>query len=188
MPIVTVANCQNYCRLSAGTDDTLFGILLAAAEDWIERTFGLGLSEAEHIEHLDGGMTALWPFIGPIISVSEVYDEEEEDAEDTSHYYLRGHWSIRRNGGSRWAEGDGRLGRGRYQVTYTGGYGGSGASSIAVPAVLQECVLQLVARAYDNRAGITQEGSAGHNISFASLADTDVVKKLQSLKPTALIG
>jgi len=182
--IVTVANCQTYCRLSAGTDDALFTILLAGVEDWIERTFGIGLSEATHVEYLDGGMANLWTWHYPVVSVTQVYDEEDGAAEATTEYYLRGRWPIRRDGGGVWPSGGGELGRGRYKVTYVGGFG----TTIAMPGMLKTIVLQLVARAYDNRPGLSAESSAGHTVNWQALADTDMVKQLSGIKPASFVG
>jgi len=184
MSIVSASEAQAFCRVPDGTDASLFTLLIEAAESWIEETFGIGLSEATHIEWLDGGSPNLWPSYYPIVSVTEVYDEEDEAAEDSSYYYLRGRWAIRRDGGTAWPAGSGRLGKGRYKVTYVAGFGGT----YDVPPVLKLAVLQLVARAYDNRGELASEASAGHSMNWRELAGTDVWNVLLSIKPVSLVG
>lgn len=185
MSIVTVADCCAFCRLPPGTDHGLLAILLDGAESYVEMSWGIGLTEETHEEWLDGGMHNLWPWHYPVVSVTEVYDEEDGEAEDSDDYYLRGRYMIRRDGGGVWAAGSDRLGRGRYKVTYVAGFG----STYPVPGVLRSrVVLPLVARAYDTRGGVASESSAGHTVNWQALGDTDIFKALQGIRPGAMIG
>ena len=54
--------------------------------------------------------------------------------------------------------------------------------------MLKTIVLQLVARAYDNRAGMQIETGAGHFVNWDSLAKTDMCKQLAAIKPAHFVG
>ena len=169
--IVTLGVIKPYLRLSVNltADDEMLAQLREGAEDWIQQYCGCHLTEASRIEYLDGGGVSLWPGNRPIVSVTEVYDMDDAEAEGTDDYNVRGNQIIR-DGETRWADG-----RKRWRSTTVGGYGGT----YAVPAAIKTACLMLIKRAYDNRDGAKSEGSEGYSVVWDALMESDIVEKLR---------
>jgi uncharacterized phiE125 gp8 family phage protein len=176
--VITLAVAKRYLRVSGTEDDTLIQTdLLEAAEAQIAAHCNVAFTEASHVDHVDGGGVSLYVSTYPVISITSIYDEETEDTLSTDEYHLWGNSQIIRHDETRWDNG-----RERFQVTYVGGYGGSGASSIAVPAAFREIVLQWVYRAYHNRGGMESEGAADWRGTYRAWSRTDLIQKLAALK------
>lgn len=167
MSVISLAEAKSYLRVADAGDDTLIQALIDGAEEWVERTCAIYLTQTNVVARVDGGGTALWPPRGPVVSLSEVYDEDASAVVTATLYHLRGASGIIRDGYGRWADG-----RERYRLTYVAGYS-------TVPAGLKNALLQLIYRAYTNRASVKSEGAAGWRGDYDSLTGGDFWKTLR---------
>ncbi len=175
MSYVLLATAKRYLRVTHAADDVLIQSNIDSAEEWLALRCGFLWAETADIEsNVDGGGISLWPPSHPVISVSEVLDTEGSTAESTNNYNLCNNSQVVHDGELRWAKG-----RGRWQVTYTAGYGGAGAAAIAIPDGLTNIVLGLIARAYNNRGGIMSEGAEGFTVIWQKFIDTDIARQIQ---------
>lgn len=169
MSVVTLTEVKADLRVTNDAEDTVIQNIMDGAQSWLEEQYGLSLSEVSITERVDGGGYELEPLRRPIVSVTSVTDKRNnDDVIDTDDYWADDR-AIRREDESRWT-----AGRRRFEVVYTGGYGGS----IAAPALLKLGVLRFIARAY--RARYTQrfELSAGASINWSSFMESDVIEML----------
>lgn len=167
--IVSVDDMKKFLRVSHDSDDDLIGTLIDGCQSWIESVCGIKLTESNYAGYMDGGGVSLWPEYRPVISVTSVTDNETGTAQSTDNYYLRYSSQIVHDGESRWSDG-----RGRWLVSYTAGYGGTGDDSIDVPNGLKVALMHLVRRAYDARGGPKSESAAGWSVSWEGLVSGDV--------------
>jgi len=177
MSIITLAQAKSHLRVASSSEDTYIQLLLDSVEDWVSEYCGVGLSESTHTERVDGGGTLLRLLHLPVISVTSVTDKDDDTAEDSDDYYASD-YAVLREDGDRW-----NGGRGRWEVVYVGGYGGTGDSSQAVPTGLKLGILGLVARAFNVRSGERfSMAAAGGSMNWGDLLDADMVKILDSFK------
>ena len=167
MSLITLALAKSRLRVDGTGDDDLIQLLIDGAEDWIERGGGIPLSYQTFTEFHSGGGFRLVPHMRPVRSVTSIYDQEAAAAVDSSVYELRGNVIVRIDGG-RWPHSPGR-----WKITYEAGY-----IAADVPVNIKLAILSLVSRAYNNPDGKTGEGAAGWSGSWASLADSDIMKLL----------
>ncbi len=167
--IVSVADMKEFLRVSHDSHDDLIGTLIDGCQSWIESTCGIKLTESRYAGYMDGGGVSLWPEYRPIISIASVTDSETDTVESTDNYYLRYNSQVVHDGESRWGDG-----RGRWLVSYTAGYGGTGDDSIEVPSGLKVALMHLVRRAYDARGGTKSEGASGWTANWDGLMSGDV--------------
>jgi uncharacterized phiE125 gp8 family phage protein len=167
MSVVTLAVAKAYLGISHTAQDSTIQILLDAAENWLETTFGIALASAEREELLDGGGKYLWPTYRPITEIDTVEDTWDSDAEYDC--LLVGDGRIQRadsNGlalaNYAWAAGDKR-----WRATYTAGHA-------LMPAALKLAVLKFVAKSYQARAGESSNNAAGVAAAFPSLMDSEI--------------
>lgn len=173
MSVVTAALAKRYLQVAHASDDALIQLLIDGAEEWLTKRLAIAWAEAVHTDYVDGGGVSLWPFAHPIISVTSVYDTETTTTAPSTSYLLKRNMQVAHVGGLRWMEG-----RGRWRVIYVGGYGGAGASSMAVPGQLKTIVLMLVARAYNNRGGMAGQSAEGFAVTWQEFRSSDIVRLL----------
>jgi len=171
MSVVTAALAKRYLQVAHASDDTLIQLLLDGAEEWLAKRLAFAWTEATHTDYVDGGGVSLWPFAHPIISITSVYDTVTTTTAASTTYLLKRNMQVFQVGGLRWLGG-----RGRWRVIYEGGYGGDGASSIAVPSQLKTIVLMLVARAYNNRGGMSAQNAEGFGVTWQEFVSSDIVR------------
>ena len=157
MSVVTLALAKQYLQIAHTAQDLVVQAMLDAAEDYIERYCGCKLANASHEEDLDGGELALHPTYLPLTAITTVTDNWDSDkAWDAAIH----HTSIRVADDNYeivdvlWP-----LGKARWHAKYKGGFA-------ALPSALQLAVLQLVFRAYVQRAGESGNSAAGASFNF----------------------
>lgn len=177
MSVMTLALARDACGVDYTAQDDFLQILLDGAENFVEKATGTYLSDSDETEDVNGGGYALWPSRMPVNSVTSVTDNESGSAESTDDWHHRKN-GIYRDSGARWESE--RVNR--WGVVYNGGYE-------TVPYGLRAIILQLVARGYHSRGGKTAATSAGYNVEWGELLDSDMMQKLEVFKPArARIG
>jgi len=169
--LVTTAEARSIVRLADESQDTLLGIMRDGAEDFVSGYCSCAFESESQTDILDGGGWNLIPYRLPLRGVTSVTDLDTGVVEPTANYWVR-HQAFVLHRYARWGAGEGR-----WQVVYTGGYGGT----VPVPAQLKLAVLQLIARAWDARGGLNASTSAGVHLDFAALADSDIMAMLDSV-------
>jgi len=169
MEAISLEQAQNFIQIGGDLADGTIESIVNGAESFVRKQTGIYYTETDVTEKLPGGGKNLWPSHGPIISVSSIYTTEAGSTVSDGLYEIVNNRRINYDYG-RWQEGQ------RYwTVEYTAGYG----NTIAIPDDLKLIILQLTARWFENRRGAESEDSAGHSITFRSLADTDMMQRLE---------
>jgi hypothetical protein len=211
--LVHLQLAKKYLRLGDHSDqymDELVETLICGAEEWVEKYCSLGFGERIVTDELDGGTKALRPRRRPfryLINLINRDNPEQPEILGTDYYIVNGdiqRWSLNYGvwyggtPGGVWGAWTGRLkdqverwmeGRGRYLLTYSGGYYtdecGSTTTSAPdgyphwrAPAALKWAVLSLVRRAYDNRGGVASESALGWTVSWKDLQTSDIMETL----------
>jgi len=172
--IVSVDDMKEFLRVSHDSHDDLIGTLIDGCQSWIESVCGIKLAESSYAGYMDGGGVSLWPEFRPVISITSVTDSETGTAESTDNYHLRFDSQVVHDGESRWSDG-----RGRWLVSYTAGYGGTGDDSVDIPNGLKVALMHLVRRAYDARGGAGSESASGWSVTWEALMTGDIGLLLQ---------
>jgi len=194
---VTLANAKTYLRSPAGSaEDAIIQLLLDSAADFVAQQCGVAFGVASYTDILNGGNVSLRTLVGPVVTITSIEDfssEIETVADDMYHVIGtspndRIIWTGSSASTRAWVfpllgsvSGTGQpmqnwpAGSGRWVVRYTGGYADG-----SCPATLQLAILDLTARAYANRGGVSSESSAGASVSFDKFWDADFAKRIDA--------
>lgn len=170
MNAITLAEAKQQIQIGSDLADAEIIDIAEGAEAWVSRQTGRLWTEQQITDFVDGGGRYLWLPQGPVISVSAVETAVSGTSVSSDLYQIVQARRLMYDYG-RWPGG-----LDYWKVTYTAGYG----STYSIPADLKLLVLQLAARWFDNRKGTEREGSSGHSISWAALADSDMMITLQN--------
>lgn len=164
--LVTVAEAGAFCKLESATitTDTLLleDLIEAATQDAEDYTGRCFISRSIVETHIGDGLTMIRLWKWPVLSVSDIKIDSTSIA--------AGGWTERLS-----------IGRVYYTngfdtdaeviVYYTAGYGSRSQAQAACPTA-KEYVLQLVARAYENREGADSVSISGlGSVSYTELAE-----------------
>lgn len=147
MSVLTLAVAKEYLQINHSKQNTTLQIILDACEKTIADYCGVRIAAdvtTDIIENvLSIGREWIWPMQRPILSVSEVLDNEQNanTPEDPENYDCNDSGIYVINHG-KWGEGEDR-----YKVTYKAGY-----DATTYPALLKLAVLKLVYACYHGKS------------------------------------
>ncbi len=177
MSFTTLALAKEHLQISHSQQDNVLQTYIDAAEDFLARYLQCDFSSAQWSENLDGGSVFLLPRHKPLTSLVSITDRFtgtvyfSQTSPAVAHAAIEGQTRIC------WVNDNSRpLGRwpqgiGRYSVVYTAGLA-------TMPATVQMAVLQLVARAYEQRAGEQSESIAHATIQWGNWLQSDILQAL----------
>lgn len=171
---------KEFLQIGHGESDTVLGIMLDAAFEFVQEETALLLNESQaaNAYYCTGGGYNLWTPYGPLVSVSSVYDSVGEVDVAASTFDFFSERRLRRTGGLRWDDG-----HDRYLVTVVDGY-----TAATLPASLKLGVLHLVERAYRSPGARSKESGAGHSWDWQALCDSDILAQLQRHSMRGLVA
>lgn len=177
MSQVTVAQAKQHLRLSSSAADAILQIYIDACEEWLAHALGVAFTSASKTERADGGKDILLLSRKPVTAITSITDKYDDSTIDADEYFISQRGAIRESDQTQRWEG----GSDRYEVVYTGGYGGTVTGDPALPSGIKLIVLQLVARVYTTRDGRASEGStSGASISWMNWLDQDALKLMRA--------
>lgn len=176
MSQISLVEAKNFLRVGHTAQDTSIQNIIDGAEAWVEETLGRRFTVTTRVEYLTGGGFALRPRQRPVVSVTEVYDDESSVAVNSDDYDLVRD-GIYRDDMERWNE----VPENAWRVTYVAGE--------VLPPGLKLGILMLIDRAYQNRSGLERQGAAGYGMNFQSIAQGDIMDMLRPwMRGGAMIG
>ena len=196
MSLIALADAKLELRIGSSTVmDGRIQAIINSAESWIAAQCGLSFGEQTFSEYYTGGRRGIRVDHGPIRHIFSVVNRDTPStAEVENTDYFAWNNAIEKSGGEYgpfWSlpsPGAWLDGRGRWLVTYAGGwevpYNGSTTTAAnddgyphyqPDPAV-QEAVLQLVRRMYDNRGGVSSESASGWSVNWTELESSDIMR------------
>lgn len=182
MSLITLTEAQQMLEIGHGKQDDIIQIIIDGVEQWVEDWAGLSLTKVTEVDELvDGGGFALWPKKRPILTIASVVDRIGDITFDPDNIILIGN-EIHKEFSTdnivihrhreRWEPG-----RGRFKVSYDGGY-----DTGLVPNGLKMIILQIIYREYNNRGGKSQQGAAGFGVSWQPQERSDWLKQLKNFR------
>lgn len=206
MSLIDLPTAKSYLQLGSTTAmDSLIQILINGAESWIAAQCGLSFGEKQFDEFYTGGKKGMRMLHGPvrkIISCGNRDTPGSPQLENTDYFAWNN--SLEKYGGtygpfwalpsagalygawtgrlpvimSRWMEG-----RGRWEVSYSGGWQLPGNPDDGFPhyapdPAVQIAILELVKRKYANRGGLRSESVSGYSVNWVDMADSDIMEML----------
>lgn len=213
MSLIALADAKLELRIGSSTVmDARIQAIINSAESWIAAQCGLSFGEQTFTEYYTGGRKGLRVDHGPIRHIISVVNRDTPGtAQIENTDYFAWNNAIEKYGGtygpfwalpsagalygawtgrlpvimSRWMEG-----RGRWLVTYAGGWevpynestttagNDDGYPHYQPDPAVQEAVLQLVRRMYDNRGGVSSESASGWSVNWEPLEESDIMRLL----------
>ena len=164
--IIQLPEAKEFLRITSVAVDTQVQLMLDSLEDWTERYCGIKFSQTSFTHYFNGNITYLRPFVGPVVSVTEVKDEYLGVTVSSSTYQLRNNRIYSQVSGGEpdeWEEGFDR-----WKVTYVAGYAeGAAPKGLILP------MLYLLRRAYESR-GVIRTATEGLTVEWDKFLEGDI--------------
>ena len=186
MPIVTLQEAKDFCRISFGSQDTVIQMLIDSSTDFVEDLAGVQFKtdaelSTEITEDNDGGVQYLFTNQKPVRSIVSIAPSADAgNPIDASAYVLDGN-CIRLVSNGFWT-----FGVNRWRIVYTAGYGDTAASTIYPPQA-KHAILEMIYRNYNNRGSKTKESGSGISVDWGNLLDSDLSKLISSFSTRSRI-
>ena len=174
--VLTLLELRPFLRVTGVSEDALITVLGEGVENWAQLFLGLAFEQSNEIQSVEGGGYSLRLPVRPVNTVTEIRDNVTSAVVAASSYTIYDN-EIRLNSQDRWESGSFR-----YRATWNGGY-----LAANVPYGIKSAMMQLVARAYDNRGGKESEGAAGWNVGWKGLMTSDIRALLAPFRKGAML-
>ncbi len=180
MALITREEAKEFLEVAHAAQDLRIDLMIAGAQNYVEKYCGVAFSEETKVETLDGGGFALWPTRRPVLSVSKVEfieDLTNIDTIEVENIRVADDQIIRTHR-IRWFKG-----RNNYRATYIGGY-----KDADVPPGLKLGTLDMIRRRYDNRGGVSNQSVAGFSTGWQKFTEADFIAELSAFRKGGIIG